>query len=129
VIDYCDVFSYVFFGQSGTVLRVQNPLKWQPNEIDGLYFANVETQTVLYVVEAKALSTGDDINLEQCYGAYQTALVRFPNRTIVPVAVQMRPFGMDIGMLTEAEGRLQHVTHWQVTIDPPIPVWQSRRNR
>ncbi len=54
VIDYCDVFSQALFGKPNVVLRVQNPMKWQPNEIDGFYFAEVEGQDFLLPVEAKA---------------------------------------------------------------------------
>lgn len=35
VLDYCDVLSMVLYNKPGIVFRVQHPLKWQPNEIDG----------------------------------------------------------------------------------------------
>ena len=66
VIDYCDVLSLALQGKPNSVIRVQNPKKWQPNEIDGLYYS--EENDIVYPCEAKALSTGDDINLEQMWG-------------------------------------------------------------
>lgn len=50
-MDYCDILSYALFGTEGKVLRVQNPMKWQPNEIDGLYMSS-DGETI-YPVEAK----------------------------------------------------------------------------
>ena len=38
VIDYCDVFSLALYNGIQKVMRVQNPMKWQPNEIDGFYY-------------------------------------------------------------------------------------------
>ena len=39
VIDYCDILSKALYDEAQTVYRVQNPMKWQPNEIDGFYHA------------------------------------------------------------------------------------------
>ena len=36
VIDYCDILSIIL---DQDVYRVQSPMKWQPNEIDGYYIA------------------------------------------------------------------------------------------
>ncbi len=45
VIDYCDVLSQILYDQKNNiVLRIQNPMKWQPNEIDGFYFAKIKKQ-------------------------------------------------------------------------------------
>ena len=65
VIDYCDILSIVLKQE---VKRVQSPMKWQPNEIDGYYVAKNARNTFVYPVEAKAISTSDDINLVQIYG-------------------------------------------------------------
>ena len=75
-IDYCDVLSYAIYDQPLSIKRVQNPVKWQPNEIDGLYFSDFIGKDILFPVEAKALSTQDDINLEQMQGALNTILIR-----------------------------------------------------
>ncbi len=91
VIDYCDVFSIALFDKPNSVVRVQNPMKWQPNEIDGCYFATIDKQDFLLPVEAKALTTGDDINLVQMQGALNTVSERFRNSEIqiIPLAVKM----------------------------------------
>lgn len=68
VVDYLDVFSRILHAEPGQVKRVQNPIKWQPNEIDGFYVCEWENEITLYPVEAKALSTGDDINIYQLLG-------------------------------------------------------------
>lgn len=98
VIDYCDVFSLALFNKPNSVLRVQNPMKWQPNEIDGCYFAEVENQDFLLPVEAKALTTGDDINLVQMQGALNTISERFRNYNIkiIPLAIKMVKNGIEI---------------------------------
>jgi hypothetical protein len=67
IIDYTDTFTKIFGEQ---IHRVQNPMKWQPNEIDGFYIS--DEKNIVYPVEAKALTTNDDINLEQMNGAFST---------------------------------------------------------
>lgn len=69
IIDYTDTFSQIF---KEKIYRVQNPMKWQPNEIDGFYMS--EKNNIVYPIEAKALTTKDDINLEQMRGAFYTIL-------------------------------------------------------
>lgn len=123
VIDYCDVFSQALHGQAHVVFRVQNPMKWQPNEIDGLYVAEVEQARILYPVEAKALSTRDSINLDQMNGAYQTILPRRPDMLIVPLGVQMTPTGMLVGVFDWQTSGLQLRRTIQVTIKPGISAW------
>lgn len=124
VIDYCDALSYAMFRRPNTVLRVQNPMKWQPNEIDGLYFSDYEGTRRLIPVEAKALSTKDDINLEQMLGAYTTIRSRRPNITILPLAVQMIPNGLNVATLKEGQGQLEIDRYILVTFNPPISHWQ-----
>lgn len=103
VIDYCDVFSQALFGKPNVVWRVQNPMKWQPNEIDGFYFAEVEGQDFLLPIEAKALTTGDDINLVQMQGALETVSKRYQDYDvlIIPLAVQMIKNGMQIAVFKQ----------------------------
>ena len=91
VIDYCDIFSKILFNSPYSVLRVQNPLKWQPNEIDGFYHGRWDSGDVLYPVEAKALTTGDDINLVQMLGGIRTLCDNLAHFDIYvqPVAARM----------------------------------------
>jgi hypothetical protein len=91
VIDYCDVLSKVLFNEVNKVMRVQNPMKWQPNEIDGFYFCNKNGEHIVYPVEAKALTTEDDINLVQLRGGVLTitAKLNFERLKVQPLAVQM----------------------------------------
>lgn len=127
VIDYCDILSYALFERPNTVIRVQNPMKWQPNEIDGLYFSDYDAgQQHLYPIEGKALSTGDDINLEQMLGAYLTMKFRIPEIDIIPVGIQMVATGLKVAKLAYAEGRLCLDRYIFVSIDPAIPSWSTR---
>lgn len=91
VIDYCDVFSNIFSLRPNSILRVQNPLKWQPNEIDGFYYGVINNHINLFPVEAKALTTGDDINLEQLQGALTVIVSKYFNRDMIiaPLAIKM----------------------------------------
>lgn len=121
VIDYCDVFSLALYDKPNSVIRVQNPKKWQPNEIDGLYYS--EHDDTLYPCEAKALSTGDDINMEQLLGGYKTITKKMPHMRVVPVAVSMTINGIDIGLFKEDNGELVMEKYIKVTFDPPVKPW------
>jgi hypothetical protein len=131
VIDYCDVFSKVFYDRPNTVIRIQNPLKWQPNEIDGFYFSNENNQIHLYPVEAKALTTGDDINLEQTQGALRVISQRYINRDIVikPLAVKMINNGILIAefetvrTLNNDNPQLTPLRFHKINFAPVIDTW------
>jgi hypothetical protein len=130
-IDYCDVLSLAIYGYDhpGTILRIQNPMKWQPNEIDGLYFSDFEGVDTLYPTEAKALSTRDDINLEQMLGAYRTITQRLPNVKVVPLGIKMIQNGMRIGLFNGADDQLEITRHIKITFDPPISSWRAGPRR
>lgn len=131
VIDYCDVFSKVFLGQPNSIIRVQNPLKWQPNEIDGFYFSNRNNCIQLFPVEAKALTTGDDINLEQMQGALQVIVPKYHHREIVltPLAVKMVKNAIliaefkSLNTLNNKFPMLEPFKFHKVTFDPIIEAW------
>lgn len=125
-IDYCDVLSLALHNCSNTVIRVQNPVKWQPNEIDGLYFSDYTGTKTLYPSEAKALSTGDHINLEQMLGAYQMVMQKIPSVRIIPLGLQMIANGIRIGVFKEENNRLEIEQYIQVIFNPPIKSWQPR---
>ncbi len=122
-IDYCDILSFALFGTAGRVVRVQNPMKWQPNEIDGLYMSADET--TIYPVEAKAVSTGDDINLEQMFGQYKTITAKMPGIEIVPIAARMRSYGVDLALLEYNIYELTPTDFIKVVISPVIGSWQN----
>lgn len=121
VIDYCDVLSYAFYGKGNQVIRVQNPKKWQPNEIDGLYYC--EKDDTLYPCEAKALSTGDDINMVQLLGGYKTITNKMPHMAVIPVAVRMIKNGIDIGLFKEENDQLVMYKYIQVKFNPAVKSW------
>lgn len=100
VIDYCDVLSQVLGKSNNSVIRIQNPLKWQPNEIDGFYFGEDGQKEILYPVEAKALTTGDDINLEQMTGGLLTMCSKYKNNNVIiqPLAVKMVKNGIFVSI-------------------------------
>jgi hypothetical protein len=124
VIDYCDVLSQALYRQPNTILRVQNPMKWQPNEIDGLYYSAYGGVETMFLIEAKALSTKDDINLEQMLGAYNMFILRKPGINIVPIAIQMLRNGMRIAVLEYQENQLYLIKAVIVSFAPPIPSWK-----
>ncbi len=127
VMDYCDVLS------AGTIKRVQHPKKWQPGEVDGLYYSDYGHEPILYPVEAKALSTGDSVNLAQMQGAYKTILAKITDARIIPLAVQMIAEGMYIAIFEGTQSaELMVTTYLKVELNPPITAWQttpSRRKR
>lgn len=132
VIDYCDILSLVLHGQRGTIKRVQHPKKWQPGEVDGLYFSTFEGKDTLYPVEAKALSTGDNVNLAQIQGMYKTIKGKIDNADIIPLAIQMIPEGMYIAVLeniNEHSDMLIITRYLKVELNPPIEKWQKRSGR
>jgi hypothetical protein len=129
VIDYCDALSLAIYDEAETVIRVQNPMKWQPNEIDGLYFSDHGGEKTLFPAEAKALSTKDDINLEQMLGGFRTIKAKIPGVHIVPLAIQMTSLGMNIGILKPGIDQLELDRFIQVIINPPIPSWQPITRR
>lgn len=102
VIDYTELFSRVLANGKQRIFRIQNPMKWQPNEIDGFYGTHTDGKPTLYPVEAKALTTGDDINMDQLRGGYITVkeqMARLELETdIQPVAVRMVKNGIDIAI-------------------------------
>lgn len=127
VIDYCDVLSLAVHGHPQSIIRVQNPMKWQPNEIDGLYVSHHTGREILYPIEAKALSTRDDINLEQMQGALQTILFKRPTSRVIPLGIQMINNGMRIAVFREAsagDDGLEFDQYIQIMFDPPIEAWK-----
>lgn len=132
VIDYCDVFSVLFHKKPNTVIRVQNPLKWQPNEIDGFYFSKENNHIQLFPVEAKALTTGDDINLEQIQGALELITSKYFNREIVitPLAVKMVKNGIlvaefkSISTFNNSNPQIELLKVHKVSFDPQIVSWK-----
>lgn len=123
VMDYCDILSLVLHGQNETVRRVQHPKKWQPGEVDGLYFSAYEGRPTLYPVEAKALSTGDHVSLAQIQGMYKTITGKIRHIEIIPLAIQMLPEGMYIAVFEatdEQAGMLIISRYLKVELDLPI---------
>ncbi len=123
-IDYCDVLSKALYDLDNVVIHVQNPMKWHPNEIDGLYLSDFEGYDTLYPIEAKALSTGDQINLEQMLGGYRTIKEKIPHVQIIPLGIQMIVNGMRIGVFRENDDQIEIAQYLQVTFNPPIQSFQ-----
>jgi hypothetical protein len=111
-------------------MRVQNPMKWQPNEIDGFYYGCIDGVDTVFPVEAKALTTRDDINLVQLRGGISTVGSKLqPKLRIIPLAVQMVENGIRIAVFREQyTGQQDYIIELvrmvQVTFDPVIPSWQ-----
>lgn len=130
VADYCDIFSQVFGGGPHSVVRVQNPLKWQPNEIDGFYHGTWPDGNVLYPVEAKALTTGDDVNLVQMLGGIRTLSENYAGIDIYlqPVAARMISNGIQLAIFQKikAGDKVNQMTvtkRVRVIFDPVFVQW------
>lgn len=135
VIDYCDILSIVL-GQK--IYRVQSPMKWQPNEIDGYYIARDTRNIFVYPVEAKAVSTSDDINLVQIKGQYDTFVRKYTrndfNLIVRPIAAKMEATGMLLAILEhnalynpELNGdasMFSIIEVVRVKLDSPIHAWE-----
>lgn len=138
VIDYCDVLTQVFGSPNVRIYRVQSPMKWQPNEIDGYYISQAGRNTIVYPVEAKAISTEDDINLVQIYGQYKTFIAKYTRDglsfKVRPVAAKMEKDGMLLALLeknplydeiTNKTAKMFNIEEVvKVTLDSPINNWQ-----
>lgn len=131
VIDYCRIFSHALYAGEQEVMRVQNPMKWQPNEIDGFYYGHIDDVDTVFPVEAKALTTGDDINLVQLEGGVTTVMQKLdlPHAKIVPLAAQMVTNGIRIAVFNECvTGQTEYdvglVRAIKVTFTPNIEAWQ-----
>ena len=131
VIDYLDVFSQILHDGKRTVHRVQNPMKWQPNEIDGFYVAQNVDDVDLYPVEAKALTTGDEINLDQLRGGYATVLEQMRRlglkANVQSVAVKMIENGIDIALFPLNEVPEKPEKCFRVKFSPIISNWKKNR--
>lgn len=127
VIDYTNLLSKVIHDGKHEVIRVQNPMKWQPNEIDGLYVAEFSSWTEIYPVEAKALTTGDEINLDQLKGGYETVVRHVQTNalevTIVPVAAKMIRNGVLIAIFAPNEVPVNPVRTINVQLVPMLKAW------
>jgi hypothetical protein len=133
VIDYCDVFSVALYNLPKSVLRIQNPIKWQPNEIDGYYFSDISDVNTVFIIEAKSLATQDDINLEQMQGALNVASERLASLSIniIPLGVRMIDNGIQIALFNRcvagaADNTLELDRFIKVYFYPEIPSWSKR---
>jgi hypothetical protein len=124
VIDYLDIFTRVL-NSKNQIVRIQNPMKWQPNEIDGFY-ADLGNNTV-YPVEAKALTTGDEINLDQLQGGYRTVINQFNKLNkkydIQHMAVKMIKNGIMIAVFPKNTLPENPSEIIKVSFDPVISRW------
>ena len=125
VLDYLDVLTKVM---GHAVHRVQNPMKWQPNEIDGFYTATIDGEVFIYPVEAKALTTGDDINLDQMDGGFRTVITKLDKMDIKAdvqqIAVRMIKNGIDIAIFPVNLAPVEPDRYVRVSFSPVIENWK-----
>lgn len=128
IIDYCDVFTNILGEGKRVVYRIQNPMKWQPNEIDGFYASEFGDKTYIYPVEAKALTTGDAINLDQLAGGYKTVLEKMRKFeykvTVQQIAVRMIKNGVDIAIFPANSTPIKPEKYVRVVFNPQIDNWK-----
>lgn len=128
IIDYADVFSKALHDGKIKVFRIQNPMKWQPNEIDGFYVAEIDGKIVLYPVEAKSRVTGDEINLDQMGGAFQTIKKKLSEEargvySIQQLAIKMIKNGVDIAVFPVNHPPIKPERFIRVKFIPEINNW------
>lgn len=139
IIDYCDILSHAVFEEPQKIFRVQNPMKWQPNEIDGFYLSSINERVTVYPVETKASSTDDDINLVQMNGQYETFVTKMQNQqmapaSIRPLAIKMQGGGLNVAVL-EKNAMYHPITNKaapyfiicnivRIEFNPRIPSWE-----
>ncbi len=127
VIDYVDIFSKILHSGQRTIYRVQNPMKWQPNEIDGFYVSQVGAEIDLYPVEAKALTTGDEINLDQLRGGFETVVKQMKriglNANIQQIAIKMIENGINIAVFPMNQVPVTPEKYYTVKFNPVIHNW------
>jgi hypothetical protein len=135
IVDYTHLFNKVLTDSNGEeveIHRIQNPMKWQPNEIDGFYANDDGKRITIYPVEAKALTTGDEINLDQLQGGFETVRIQFENlkidADIVPVAVKMVENGMKIAIFTANEVPEIACRYVCIEFEPKLENW-TRKSR
>lgn len=128
IIDYCNVFTKVLGDGKRVVYRIQNPMKWQPNEIDGFYASEFENQTYIYPIEAKALTTGDAINMDQLNGGFKTVLEKMKKLDfqvhVQQIAIRMIRNGIDIAIFPVNLAPIEPEKYVRVIFDPPIDNWK-----
>jgi hypothetical protein len=128
ILDYFDVLN-IALKPTSQIFRVQNPMKWQPNEIDGLYVSLDEHMNpILYPVEAKALTTKDDVNLDQLQGGYRTVLEKvrelgLEHFSIRQLAVMMIPNGLKIAIFPPDASPERPEEVVQINFLPAIQRW------
>lgn len=127
IIDYCDVFTQVLTKGERSIYRIQNPMKWQPNEIDGFYGSEDNGKSYIYPVEAKALTTGDEINMDQLTGGFNTVIEKMKNVDykveVQQIAVRMIKNGIDIAIFSENLAPTQPEKVVRVQFNPKIDNW------
>jgi len=84
----------------------------------------------LFPVEAKALTTHDEINLDQILGGVQTisANLRNTHAHIIPLAIKMVKNGIQIAVFSKCEAgcdvtTIQIEKTIEVSFKPPIQAW------
>jgi hypothetical protein len=127
VIDYTNFLTKILHSGRHEVIRVQNPMKWQPNEIDGFYASITHEGWEVYPVEAKALTTGDEINLDQLKGGFETVQRHVTTNSlevkIVPIAAKMIKNGVLIGVFRPDEVPVQPDRVINVQLFPRLENW------
>lgn len=128
IIDYTDVFSQILHNGERKIHRIQNPMKWQPNEIDGFYAAQNGNDIDLYPIEAKALTTGDEINLDQLMGGFQTVVTQMARiglkANIQQIAIKMIPNGIDIAVFPVNTPPTYPEKFYRILFKPEIKNWK-----
>lgn len=128
VIDYTNMFSQILHNGNRAVCRIENPMKWWPNEIDGFYASQEDEDIDLYPVEAKALTTKDEINMDQLRGGFKTVVKKIKalniKANVQQIAVRMIGNGVDIAIFPV--NTLPEIPEYylRVKFDPIIQNWK-----
>jgi len=89
-MEYTHLFDRHLGTETGTVRRVQTPVKVQPHEIDGLYAFEIQGRNSLMSVEAKSKGA-DDLTFEQIYGLAKMTSILYSETqfAVLPFGVKL----------------------------------------
>lgn len=128
-MDYCDIMTKLIGEKT---YRIQHPLKFQPNEVDGFYGCQHSNgEITLFPIEAKALTTHDDINLEQMLGAIKMLHKKYSAYKVYlqPIGARMTNNGICFAFFERIKAKdeidaMNCVKTIKVLFRPSLPSWK-----
>lgn len=132
IIEYTDALSKAIYGGKHKIIRIQTPMKWQPNEIDGLFGTEIDRKIILIPCEAKSLCTKDAINMDQLQGEYRTwkgVMSGEKNIHVQYIALRQIENGIDIAVFPMDKEPKKPKKWIHVKFSPPIINFQENPSK